>query len=142
MMETLIKIFAPATLLFDELSMLDYLNGNVNMAIRLILLLVCLPLLGSLVFYLLGRFFNLRYNWQWFLAFALLGFIYTLIMYNWIFEHIWFGDSQSATDFDWAFIFSPLLWLFLFYIAFSKLWLSIKSFTIFSKFTPSFLLNK
>lgn len=144
-MEVLLRILAPLVNLYGNdiaTRKIQYWQLSDNLVIRLLICLLLLSFVGSLLFYLLGRFVNLKKNWHWFLVFVALAALQTLYMRHQVFEYVWRGDLTKALDIDYALILSPILILFMLYMIFSKLWLSIPNLTIFSIYTPSFLSKK
>lgn len=146
-MEILLKILAPFVNFYGaEFSSKSIFyfgsTGGPNLFIRLVLAMLCISLIGSMLFYFLGRYFNIKKNWHWVLWFILLSSLFSYFMFAQVYNYVWFGDKSMAVDIDYALIFSPLFWLFVFYCLFSKLWLSIPNFTIFAIRNPSFLVNK
>jgi len=117
-------------------------TGGPNIMIRTIVISLLLSASISLLFYLAGRKFNLRYLYQWILLMLIGVILNTLYCYNQVFQYVWFLDPSTSLDIDWAFILSPQVWFVMFFTLFSKIWLSIKGLTLFAKFNPSFLTRK
>lgn len=143
-MELLLKIFAFGINLFSSnfnVRKIYYLgeSGGPNILIRSILSTLLLAFVGSLIFYLLGRWLNLKKTSQWIIWGVILAVFNVYSIYNQLFEYVVFGVNSALLDIDWAFILSPIIWFVLIYIASSKLWMGIPKLTVFSKFTPSFL---